>query len=131
MVSMDCPFWRVSARNVPLGPNARVCSTRDFELERIGRASMMWKCRTGRRRRKRSGVLTFEWILLISLLVIGVIGGLSAVRNALLCELGDLAECIESINTCGCGDGCGSPDDCSEGVNGCDDSWWCGDGSCN
>ncbi len=53
---------------------------------------------------KRLGVLTFEWILLISLLVIGVIGGLSAVRNALLCELGDLSECIRAIDMCGCGD---------------------------
>ncbi len=49
---------------------------------------------------RRRGVLTFEWILLISLLVIGVIGGLSAVRNALLCELSDLAGCIASLVTC-------------------------------
>jgi hypothetical protein len=53
--------------------------------------------RTGRRR----GVLTFEWILLISLLVIGIIGGLSAVRNSLLLELHDLDECIQSLNTSG------------------------------
>ena len=60
----------------------------------------------GNRKRglKRLGVLTFEWILLISLLVIGVIGGLSAVRNALLCELGDLSECIRAIDMCGCSD---------------------------
>ena len=56
----------------------------------------------GRRGHKRFGVLTFEWILLISLLVIGVIGGLSAVRNSLLCELGDLSECIRMIDMCGC-----------------------------
>lgn len=92
---------------------------------------MMWKCRTRKRRRNRSGVLTFEWILLTSLLVIGVIGGLSAVRNALLCELGDVADCIESINTCGCGDGCDPTVDCPEGVNCCDDPWWCVGGSCN
>jgi hypothetical protein len=59
------------------------------------------KNRSGSRRR---GVLTFEWILLISLLVIGVIGGLSAVRNSLLCELGDLSECIRAIDMCGCND---------------------------
>jgi hypothetical protein len=53
--------------------------------------------RPGRRR----GVLTFEWILLISLLVIGIIGGLSAVRNSLLVELHDLDECIQSLNTSG------------------------------
>ncbi|MEZ6070307.1 MAG: hypothetical protein R3C10_08510 [Pirellulales bacterium] len=51
-------------------------------------------------RRDRRGLLTFEWILLISLLVIGVIGGLGAVRNALICELVELANCIESIDIC-------------------------------
>ena len=55
----------------------------------------------GKRARKRSGVLTFEWILLVSLLVIGVIGGISAVRNSLLCELDDLSQCISSIDMCG------------------------------
>lgn len=47
---------------------------------------------------RRRGVLTFEWILAISLLVIGVIGGLSAVRNAILDELSDLAGAIQAID---------------------------------
>jgi len=64
----------------------------------------------GRFRGDRRGLLTFEWILLISLLVIGVIGGLGAVRNAMICELVDLAGCIESIDFCG--NHCGQ-DDCS------------------
>lgn len=51
-----------------------------------------------RRRPARRGVLAFEWILLISLLVIGVIGGLSAVRDALISELKDLADCIHSLH---------------------------------
>jgi hypothetical protein len=54
----------------------------------------------GRFRGDHRGLLTFEWILLISLLVIGVIGGLGAVRNALICELVELADCIESIDFC-------------------------------
>ena len=62
----------------------------------------------GKRARKRLGVLTFEWILLVSLLVIGVIGGLSAVRNALICELWDLSQCISAIDMCGCNK-CGPP----------------------
>lgn len=66
------------------------------------------------RRPKRRGSLTFEWILLISLLVIGIIGGLAAVRNALLCELQDLTQCIEAIDCCGGGGDCG---ECS------DDPW--------
>jgi len=36
------------------------------------------------------GSLTFEWILLITVVVIGIVGGLSAVRDAIISELGDL-----------------------------------------
>lgn len=57
--------------------------------------------RTNNRARKRLGFLAFEWILLISLLVIGIIGGLSAVRNALICELSELAESITALNVSG------------------------------
>ena len=76
---------------------------------------------TGKRNRKRLGVLTFEWILLISLLVIGIIGGLSAVRNALLCELDQLADCIEALN---CGADC-TDVDCGSCDKGDFDCWWC------
>ena len=76
------------------------------------------------RTRSRRGVLTFEWILLISLLVIGIIGGLSAVRNALLSELNDLAACIEAMNSCGCAGTC-NPGDCPPGNPDCDNPWWC------
>lgn len=55
--------------------------------------------KTGRRAARR-GVLTFEWILLLTLLVIGIIGGLSATRNALLHELGDLSQGVEALNAC-------------------------------
>ena len=58
------------------------------------------KRRPRKKAKNRKGVLTFEWILLISLLVIGVIGGLSSVRNALLGELNDLAACIRAIDLC-------------------------------
>ncbi len=50
------------------------------------------------KRSNRRGVLTLEWILIVTVLVIGVIGGLGAVRNATVAELGDLAEAIESLN---------------------------------
>lgn len=52
------------------------------------------------RTNRRRGVLSFEWILLISVLVIGIIGGLSTVRDAIVSELKDLALCIESICIC-------------------------------
>lgn len=51
----------------------------------------------GKRPIRRRAMVTFEWILLISLLVIGIIGGLSAVRNAILCELQDLANSIAAL----------------------------------
>ena len=62
------------------------------------------------RRANRRGVLTFEWILLVSILVIGIIAGLGAVRNALLCELQDLANCITALNICGGDCGCNDGD---------------------
>ena len=44
------------------------------------------------------GVLTFEWILLITVLVIGIVGGLSAVRDAVITELADVAEAVISLD---------------------------------
>ena len=44
------------------------------------------------------GVLTFEWILLITVVVIGIVGGLSAVRDSVIMELGDVAEAMVSLD---------------------------------
>lgn len=55
---------------------------------------------TGLASSRRRGVLSFEWILLITLLVIGTIGGLAAVRDSLVCELRDLSRCIRALNIC-------------------------------
>jgi Flp pilus assembly pilin Flp len=43
------------------------------------------------------GVLTFEWVLLVTLLTIGVVGGISAVRDAIISELGDVAQAIVTL----------------------------------
>jgi hypothetical protein len=48
--------------------------------------------------RRRRGVLTLEWILLVTVIVIGVIGGLGIVRNATVGELRDLAEAVTRLN---------------------------------
>jgi Flp pilus assembly pilin Flp len=48
--------------------------------------------------RQDRGVLTFEWILLLTLLVIGVVGALSAVRDATISELGDVAGSVIAID---------------------------------
>ncbi len=44
------------------------------------------------------GVLTFEWILLITVLVIGIVGGLSAGRDGLITELGDVTGAVMHID---------------------------------
>jgi hypothetical protein len=38
-----------------------------------------------------SGVLSFEWILLLTLLTIGIVSGLAGARDAIVDELGDIA----------------------------------------
>ena len=48
--------------------------------------------------REDEGVLTFEWILLITLLTIGLVGGISAVRDAVITELGDVAQAMVALD---------------------------------
>jgi hypothetical protein len=77
----------------------------------------------GRRARARRGVLAFEWILIVTLLVIGLIAGLAAVRNALLDELYDLEGAVEAMNF----SGSGSPPDRDTGSHHVADdanTWW-------
>ena len=40
------------------------------------------------------GVLSFEWTLLIVLIVIGIVGGVGAARDVIIDELGDTAEAV-------------------------------------
>lgn len=49
--------------------------------------------------REDEGVLTFEWILLLTVIVIGTTGGLCAVRDALNKELSSVALAIIALNT--------------------------------
>lgn len=49
-------------------------------------------------RHDERGVLTFEWVLLITVLVIGIVGGLSAARDAVISELGDVAGGMVAID---------------------------------
>ena len=48
-------------------------------------------------RLSRRGILSFEWILLCVVLVIGIIGGLSAVRHSFLQEMVDTVNAIDAI----------------------------------
>ena len=42
------------------------------------------------------GVLSFEWTILVVLLVFGIVSGLAAARDSVIDELGDLAEAVVS-----------------------------------
>lgn len=44
--------------------------------------------------RRRRGQIALEWVLLATVLVIGVIGGLGVARNAIVAELKDIAEAV-------------------------------------
>jgi Flp pilus assembly pilin Flp len=47
---------------------------------------------------EEDGVLSFEWTLLVTLLTIGIVGGLAAARDAIIDELGDVAEAAQAID---------------------------------
>jgi len=44
------------------------------------------------------GVLAFEWILLTTLLTVGIVGGLSTVRDAMISELEDVAQATLALD---------------------------------
>ena len=44
------------------------------------------------------GVLSFEWTLLLTLLTIGIVAGLAGARDAIIDELGDVAEAAQGID---------------------------------
>ena len=46
------------------------------------------------RRRQRRGGITLEWVLLVTVLIIGTVGGVAAVRNALILEYQEMIETI-------------------------------------
>lgn len=53
-------------------------------------ATLMWQ--------EQDGVLSFEWTLLISLLTFGIVGGLAAARDAVIDELGDVAQAMQALD---------------------------------
>lgn len=50
----------------------------------------MWK--------EEDGVLSFEWTLLLTLLTLGIVSGLSAARDSIIDELGDLAQAAGAMD---------------------------------
>ena len=47
---------------------------------------------------EEDGVLSFEWTLLLTLLTIGIVAGLAGARDAIIDELGDVAEAAQGID---------------------------------
>jgi len=47
---------------------------------------------------EEDGFLTFEWVLLVTLLTIVIVSGLSAARDAIIDELGDVAQAMQSLD---------------------------------
>lgn len=44
------------------------------------------------------GVLSFEWTMLTSLLTVGIVSGVASVRDAVIDEMGDLAQAMVSLD---------------------------------
>ena len=44
------------------------------------------------------GVLSFEWVLLLTLLTIGVVSGIAAARDAIVDEMGDVAQAMLALD---------------------------------
>lgn len=47
---------------------------------------------------EQDGVLSFEWALLVTLLTLGIVGGLAAARDAVIDELGDVAQAMQALD---------------------------------
>lgn len=47
---------------------------------------------------EQDGVLSFEWTILVTLVVIGIVSGLAGARDAVIDELGDVAEAAQGID---------------------------------
>jgi Flp pilus assembly pilin Flp len=48
--------------------------------------------------REDDGILSFEWTMVLTLLVIGIVAGLAAARDAIIDELGDVAQAAGAID---------------------------------
>jgi Flp pilus assembly pilin Flp len=47
---------------------------------------------------EEDGVLAFEWTLLLTLLTIGIVGGVAGARDAIIDELGDTAQVMLAVD---------------------------------
>ena len=52
------------------------------------------------RHRRRRGAITLEWILLVTVIIIGTVGAVAVVRNALVLEYVEILETICKMSIC-------------------------------
>ena len=48
--------------------------------------------------REDDGVLSFEWVLMFTILVIGIVGGLAVARDGIVDEAGDAAQAMIALD---------------------------------
>ena len=48
--------------------------------------------------KEEDGVLSFEWVMLVTLLTIGIVSGLAGARDAIIDELGDVAQAMLALD---------------------------------
>ena len=48
--------------------------------------------------KEEDGVLSFEWVLLVTLLTIGIVSGVAGARDAIIDELGDVAQAMLALD---------------------------------
>jgi len=48
--------------------------------------------------KEEDGVLSFEWTMLVTLLTFGIVAGLSGARDAIVDELGDVAQAMLALD---------------------------------
>ena len=56
------------------------------------------KCVLSRMWKEEDGVLSFEWVLLVTLLTFGIVSGLAGARDAIIDELGDVAQAMLALD---------------------------------
>ena len=47
---------------------------------------------------EQDGVLSFEWVLLVTLLTFGIVSGIAAARDAIIDEFGDAAQAMQALD---------------------------------
>lgn len=47
---------------------------------------------------EEDGLLSFEWVLLVTLLTFGIVSGVTAARDAIIDELGDVAQAMTALD---------------------------------